>query len=63
MVTVLVRDGDWMVMVLVRDGDWMVMVMGNRLHCLGAFGQGISGGYNDMDCLLVFVGREICTNL
>ena len=21
------------------------------------------GGYNDMDCLLAFVGREICTDL
>ena len=48
--------------------------MGERarlgLHCrlLGG-GQSFTspgaswGGYNDMDCLLAFVGREICTDL
>ena len=23
----------------------------------------VGGGYNDMDCLLAFVGREICSDL
>ena len=47
-------------------------VKGHGWDCIADFLEGdnllqvpvqVGGGYNDMDCLLAFVGREICSDL
>ena len=49
-------------------GAWVKRRVGSLCRLLGR-GQSFTspsasgGGYNDMDCLLAFVGREICNDL